>query len=187
METKRDLSFDYAERVQGDKCGEFEYSRTPAVPSTPLGAPGGDHYHFWVPRDMISQERKFPPGWRQTKLAEALADAKKRFKVASTSWGFIPVTAEHNLQHKELFLIDWRQSRKTKATAGEHFKRHPLAQLIPDLDFEVVKMINTAEWTCGAGLTETEVNLLLIRGDITVHIQHPLPVMSPWYHGKEAK
>lgn len=32
MEIVRDLSFDYAERTQSDKCGELEYNKTPAIP-----------------------------------------------------------------------------------------------------------------------------------------------------------
>lgn len=170
MGTARDLSFDYAERVKGDTLNGFEYSKV--VPSPFSTDSKGEHFHFWVPADMTT------PADRFCKIAGAYREATAKFTVVSASWDFVPAIgerrpAQQRMQRKELFLIDWRHSRKAKQAASEDVKNHHIAALIPHFDFEVMEMTNTVEWTCGTGLTEEDVQLLLIRGDVTVHIELP--------------
>lgn len=168
METVRDLSFDYAERVKGETLNELEYSRIPV--------PNGQHFHFWVPSGMTI------PAEYRSKIKGAYGEARAKFAMASASWDFIPMTAERSpsqkhIQHKELFLIDWRIYKNiTPGTTFRAFCVLPNAKVDPaekPPDFEIVEMINTTEWTCGARLTFDEVNSILKRGDVTIRIQLP--------------
>jgi len=164
MGTERDLSFDYAERVKGDTLNGLEYSKVPGS-LTSDKAVKGEHFHFWVPADLTQTDKRF------LTIAEAYRQATNKFTVASASWDFVPATGERKpsqqrTQRRELFLIDWRREKRP-----EYINKHQLGNKCPD--FEVIQMINTTQWCCGVHLTVHEVDDIITRGDVTVHIELP--------------
>jgi len=71
MQIFRDLSFDFAERVEGDKIAGLDYCISHGKE--------GEHYHFWVPAELSKAAKG-------ALLERAQDDALNRFKVKSMSW-----------------------------------------------------------------------------------------------------